>query len=186
MLEYDFRSDVGYWVHVTAHRFERAMNAEAAAEGMTYRQCQVLGWLSLEGELAQVELAERMNVEPPTLVRVLDCMERDGLVERVGCPDDRRRKVIRPTAKAEPVWAKIVACANRIRERAVRGLSVEETQTLQGLLEKVHDNLGEPGTAGATRGACRGGDREDSRGAAGVNGHRTPGPRVRREGAIER
>jgi len=186
MLEYDFRSGVGYWLHMTAHRFERAMNAEASAEGMTYRQCQVLAWLSLEGELAQCDLAERMNGEPPTLVRVLDCMERDGLVERVGCPDDRRRKVIRPTAKAVPVWEKIVGCVNRVRARSVRGLSPEEIGTLRGLLERVHDNLGEPASAGPNLGCGGAGDEEAPRRSAAANGHKTSGPRPRREGATRR
>lgn len=142
VLEHDFRSDVGFWIHAAAHRFERAMNAELSAEGLTYRQCQVLGWLALDGNLAQFELAERMNVEPPTLVRVLDCMERAELVERAACPEDRRRKVVVSTAKAVPVWEKIVACANRVRDRSVGGLSRDEQGTLRHLLQKVHDNLG--------------------------------------------
>ncbi|HEX6986355.1 MAG TPA: MarR family transcriptional regulator [Planctomycetaceae bacterium] len=141
MLEHDFRSDVGYWLHMAAHRFERAMNAEVASEGMTYRQCQVLAWLALAGDLAQVELADRMNVEPPTLVKVLDRMERDGLITRTGCAEDRRRKLIRPTAEAVPVWNRIVACANRVRDRSVRGLSPDEVRTLRSLLERVNENL---------------------------------------------
>ena len=143
LLENDFRSDVGYWVHIAAHRFERAMNEELAREGMTYRQCQVLGWLALDGQLAQVELAERMNVEPPTLVKVLDRMQRDGLICRDPCPDDRRRKYVRPTDKAVPVWGRIVECANRVRDRSVRGMSPKEVETLRKLLEQVHENLGE-------------------------------------------
>jgi MarR family transcriptional regulator for hemolysin len=141
LLEHDFRSDVGYWVHVTAHRFERAMNAELAAEGITYRQCQVLAWLALEGEQSQVELARCANVEPPTIVRVLDCMERDGLIKRLPSPGDRRRKLIRPTRKAVPVWKRIVACANRVRGKAQRGLTKAEEKTLRRLLRVVHDNL---------------------------------------------
>ena len=181
MLEHDFRSEVGYWVHTSAHRFERAMNAELSAEGMTYRQCQVLAWLSLDGELAQVDLAERMNVEPPTLVRVLDCMERDGLIERVGCPGDRRRKVIRPTAKAVPLWRKIVACANRVRDRSVRGLTPDEVRSLRSLLEKVHDNLGDS----ASEPPADGSHREAPRGTVSGVARRTPGPRKRREGAAK-
>lgn len=182
MLDYDFRSDVGYWVHIAAHRFERAMNAELAAEGMTYRQGQVLAWLSLDGDLAQVELAERMNVEPPTIVRVLDCMERDGLIERAACPDDRRRKVIRPTAKAVPIWQKIVACANRVREQSVRGLSPEEARLLRELLEKVHDNLGAAVSGLSLRGTVCGGNRERPVATGPESGRKTRRPRVRREG----
>lgn len=142
LLEHDFRSDVGYWVHITAHRFVRAMNAELATEGITYRQCQVLAWLALEGELSQVELARCANVEPPTIVRVLDCMERDGLIERAADEGDRRRKIIRPTPQALPVWKRIVKCAEKVRARAMHGLTEAQQQTLRTLLRVVHDNLG--------------------------------------------
>ena len=147
VLEQDFCSDVGYWVHMVAHRFERAMNAELSREGLTYRQCQVLGWLAVDGPLAQFELAERMNVEPPTLVRVLDGMERGELIERTECLADRRRKVIRPTERARPIWEKILVCANRVRDRMVRGLNPDEQETLRQLLCRVSNSFDQEPTA---------------------------------------
>lgn len=141
MLEYDFLADVGYWVHMSAHRFECAMNAELAAEGITYRQCQVLAWLALRGEQSQADLARNMHVEAPTIVKVVDRMERDGLIVREACPTDRRRKIIRPTRKAVPIWKRIVTCAERVRGRSTRGMSAKEVALLRKLLERVHDNL---------------------------------------------
>lgn len=144
MLEYQFQESIGYWICMTAHCYERAINAELTPQGITYRQCQVLAWLSLEGELSQVELAERMRIEPPTLVRVLDRMERDGLLIRQSCPDDRRRKLIKVLPKAEAVWKKIVACAERVKARATRQMTPEQLRTLQELLETVRANLADP------------------------------------------
>ena len=126
---------------MTAHSYERAINTELVPHGITFRQCQVLAWLALEGNQAQVELADRMQIEPPTLVRVLDRMERDGLIERGDCPGDRRRKMIAPLPKAQPVWKTIIACAERVRARATRGLTKGELRTLQELLARVQDNL---------------------------------------------
>ena len=141
MLNYDFQSSIGYWICTTAHHFERSMNHELTPEGITFRQCQVLACLALEGSLSQVELAERMNIEPPTLVRVLDRMERDGLLLREGCPGDRRRKMIRPLPKAKPVWKRIIACAERVRAKATRGMSPSQIKKLKQLLEIVQANL---------------------------------------------
>ena len=39
MLEYDFQSSVGYWLCMTSHAYERAMNEELTAQGITFRQC---------------------------------------------------------------------------------------------------------------------------------------------------
>lgn len=141
MLQYDFQSSIGYWICLSARHFERAMNQELIPQGITYRQCQVLGWLALEGNLSQVELADRMNIEPPTLVRILDRMERDGLIHRESCAEDRRRKMIRPLERAKPIWNRIIECAMRVRERATAGMSADEIATLQRLLSKVQHNL---------------------------------------------
>ncbi|MEQ8784755.1 MAG: MarR family transcriptional regulator [Pirellulaceae bacterium] len=141
MLQYDFDQSVGYWLMTTWQLYQKAFNEELAPQGITFRQCQVLGYLALDGTLSQCQLAERMKIEPPTLVRILDRMERDGWIERVACCEDRRRKQIRPTEAAEPVWSKIVACGRRVRARATQGLSPRQQQTLHKLLLRVQKNL---------------------------------------------
>ena len=143
VLQYDFQSSLGYWICMTSRAYERAIHQELLPQGITHRQCQVLAWLAMEGELSQVELADRMNIEPPTLVRVLDRMERDGLIAREACPDDRRRKLIKPLPKATPVWRKITTCAERVRTRAAKGMTVQQKETLKSLLALVQENLSE-------------------------------------------
>src|SRR5215475_9525250 len=75
VLEHDFKENLGYWVGMASRAFERALNEELAPHGITLRQCQVLGWLALEKELTLSQLADRLRIEPPTLVRILDRME---------------------------------------------------------------------------------------------------------------
>ena len=143
MLEHDFENSVGFWVCQASHALQRAFNEELAPQGVTYRQAQVLGCLALEGQLSQTDLAERMRIEPPTLVGILDRMERDGWIRRDGDKTDRRRKFIQPTTAAKPVWSKIVAAAKRVRTRASRGLSAAQLAQLKKLLGLVQGNLQE-------------------------------------------
>jgi MarR family transcriptional regulator for hemolysin len=126
---------------MTTQSYHRAVTEELSPHGITYRQSMVLGWLALEGELSQTELAAKMMVEPPTQVGNLDRMERDGLIARHTCPSDRRKKLVRASAAAEPVWDKIVECAKRVRERAIDGLSEQELSTLRKLLDRVAKNI---------------------------------------------
>jgi len=140
-IEYDFEASIGYWVTISALAFRRALNEELSPHGITFRQSQVLGWLVLEGDLSQTELAARMEVEPPTLAGIIDRMEAAGWVLRHGCDQDRRRKIIRVEPAAEPVWEKIAECARRIRSIAAEGLSEEQREQLQELLRIVHGNL---------------------------------------------
>jgi MarR family transcriptional regulator for hemolysin len=156
MLEYDFQSSIGYWLCLTGHAYERAMNEGLARQGITYRQAQVLGWLALEGELSQTELAGRMDIEPATLVRVLDRMERDGLVARSGCVGDRRRNVIKALAKSRPVWKKITATAERIKAQVVEGLTERQIATFKEVCRVVQANLGVEPPGGKRKGRCEG------------------------------
>lgn len=147
MLRYDFENSVGYWIIQAAHEYQQAVNEELAPHGITWRQGQVLGCLALHGPLSQSELAEQMRVEPPTLVGILDRMERDGWIRRDADPTDRRRKVIHPTDAAEPVWSKIATCARRVRARAIRGVTSEQLATLKELLTTIQQNLSGASTA---------------------------------------
>lgn len=141
LKQYDFEESVGYWVVLTAHAMKRALNEELAPHGVTLRQWQVLAWLALDGPLSQIELADRMDIEPATLVSVLGRMERDGWIRRDECPTDRRKRVVSPTAKAEPVWAKGVECALRVRARATRDFTPEQVKQAIALLSAMRDNL---------------------------------------------
>jgi MarR family transcriptional regulator for hemolysin len=144
VLEYDFDSSVGFWICQASQTFQRAMSEELAPQGVTFRQAQVLGCLALEGRLSQTDLADRLRIEPPTLVGILDRMERDGWIRRGGDTRDRRKKLIEVLPASKPVWTKIVAVAKRIRSRATQGLTVAELAQLKKLLSRVQANLEAP------------------------------------------
>lgn len=141
MLEYDFENSVGFWVCQASHAIQRAFNEELSPQGITFRQAQVLGCLALEGRLSQTDLAERMRIEPPTLVGIIDRMERDGWIRRFGDKTDRRRKFVEATPAARPVWTKVVSAATRVRSRATSGMSAAQLAQLKKLLTMIQVNL---------------------------------------------
>jgi MarR family transcriptional regulator, transcriptional regulator for hemolysin len=141
VLEQDFEESVGHWAHMLSRAFERALNEELAPYGITLRQCQVLGWLALEQELTQSQLAERLRLEPPTLVRILDRMEEAGWVARHPAPDDRRKKLIRPTKRVKPVWERIRSCIRAVRARAMQGIALDDLLSARRVLTAMHSNL---------------------------------------------
>jgi MarR family transcriptional regulator for hemolysin len=149
VLQFDFDESLGYWVCSTSHSLRRALNAELAKEGITYRQWEVLARIALGGELSQSELADCLGIEAPTIVGILDRMERDGWLERFSCPNDRRKKRIRATEKAESVWARMVDCAHRVRVQAREGLSQEDLDQLRSICARIRSNLEEPAPVAA-------------------------------------
>lgn len=143
MLEFDFENGIGFWICLTSHAMRRDMNVELAREGITFRQWEVLACVAL-GDETQTQIAERLGIEAPTLVGVLERMERDGWLERHCCTEDRRKKRIRVTRQVEKVWARMVECAHRVRARARVGLSDDDIRILKTLCEKIRQNLESP------------------------------------------
>jgi MarR family transcriptional regulator for hemolysin len=144
MLHYDFEESIGYWLCITAGAMQQAINDELSKHGITYRQFQVLGWLVHDGEqLSQAELAAKMAIEPPTLVGLLDRMEQQGWITRVGCPDDRRKKLVCLAPAAEAVWETMVETLLHVRAKATSRLSPEQVESLKEILRIVHGTLAE-------------------------------------------
>ncbi|TWU01208.1 MarR family winged helix-turn-helix transcriptional regulator [Stieleria varia] len=141
MQDYDFEGSIGYWICITSHLYQRQIDRELTPLGITFRQFQVLGWLVHDGELSQAKLAERMMIEPPTLVRLLDRMQAHGWIVRSSGDADRRRKIIQLGDQAKPVWDRVVECLRRTRDRATANMSADEVSTLQDLLRRVQGNL---------------------------------------------
>lgn len=141
MLRYDFEDSLGYWVFSVAHLMTRAMNDELGKLGITYRQWEVLCWLSYMGEITQSELADHMRIEAPTLVGVIDRMERDGWIVRETDPTDRRKKIIRATEKVEPMWEQMVDCAKDVRAKALRDVAPEDVKKTKEILTMIRGNL---------------------------------------------
>ena len=144
MVEYQFHESVNYWLCSAAGALRETLNAELSQHGITYRQFQVLAWLVHDNhELTQADLATRMMIEPPTLVGLLDRMEQQGWITRVGCPGDRRKKLVRPAPAAEEVWEKMVDVLRRVRARATARLTPEQADLLREMLQTIHETLTE-------------------------------------------
>jgi DNA-binding MarR family transcriptional regulator len=143
VLEFDFEQSVGCWITLTSHALRRALDEELAREGITFRQWEVLAWTTSSEKLSQAELAERMGIEAPTLGGILSRMERDGWLARSCCPNDRRVKRFRPTAKAEAVWGRMLDCCHAVRKRAVEGLNAEDLAAFKRTCETIRQNLGQ-------------------------------------------
>ena len=140
-MKYDFEESVGFWLTLAHQGYSRAISERLLPHGITFRQAQVLGYLELDGPQTQSELAARMLIEPPSLVGVLNRMERSLLVQRQGCAEDRRRNVIHLLPAAEALWHQIADCAREVRTEALRGMSAAEVKQLKRLLNRVSENV---------------------------------------------
>jgi MarR family transcriptional regulator for hemolysin len=119
------------------HRFEE----RARALRLTLPQCRVLVQLSKREGVSQAELAALADLEPMTLVRVLDRMEADGWVERRSDPSDRRARCLYLTPAGRPLVADVWRLVDLTRTESVAGLSPEAVEEFIGYMETIRGNL---------------------------------------------
>lgn len=90
---------------------------------------------------SQAALAERLEIQPITLTRLIDRMQAAGWVERRQDPQDRRVLRLYLTAQAEPVLAEIQKRAKAMLGEALAGLSDEQRAQLVDALCTMKQNL---------------------------------------------
>ena len=89
----------------------------------------------------QRELAQSVGVEGPTLARLLDGLEAQGLVSRQAVAEDRRAKQITLSAKAQPLIEQIEAISTQLRHELFAGIDPVELQRCQQVQERILANL---------------------------------------------
>lgn len=87
------------------------------------------------------ELARRSVTKMPTLTRVLNRMEDEGLIVRQALKGDKRVVQVTMTPKAVTTLRTVQAIGQKVFERAFEGVSGEEASAMTDLLRRVRANL---------------------------------------------
>jgi len=129
---------LGFVIHEVARLIRRRFEqyTRAAGLGLTRAQCAALAHLAREEGVNQATLAQRLDIEPITLVRLLDRLEEGGFIQRKPDPQDRRAYGLALTAKARPMLERIYELAGKVYEEAQAGLSKPDAIRL---LDQLHD-----------------------------------------------
>jgi DNA-binding MarR family transcriptional regulator len=122
---------------ILRHKFD----LRAKGLGLTRAQWQVLGTLRRCPGINQARLAEKLEVRPITLTRLLDRLEKTGWVERRLDADDRRVRRLYLTDQVASVVRRMRALGMELRQEAIGGLSHHEHATLLDLLKRIKTNL---------------------------------------------
>jgi MarR family transcriptional regulator for hemolysin len=129
-------------LNLIARRYRTRLNESLRAIGQTQARWDALFWISMAEEGAtQSDLAERIGVEGPTLVRMLNRLEQEGLVERRGAKADRRAKTIRMKSGADRALAQIAELSGPFRDDMLQDVSEAELRSCLAVLEKIMARL---------------------------------------------
>ena len=107
-------------LHSAAIHLLRRLRVEDKAMGLTPPRASVLSVLVFRGPVTMSALAEAEQVRAPTITRLIDGLERRGLVRRVNHPDDGRVQLVEATAAGKRLLQR--GRARRV-ERLMRGIA---------------------------------------------------------------
>jgi len=121
---------------------QRSQMGDALAEIGVYAGQEMFLWhLWQEEGLTQSQLVERMCVQPPTVSKMLDRLEKAGLVERRPDAENNHLSRVYLTEQGNVQKLAVRAIWMNIEQRLTQELSVEERIVLRRLLLQVHQNL---------------------------------------------
>jgi DNA-binding MarR family transcriptional regulator len=135
--------NVGALMHDVARLMRRRFERRARQTGLAITRQQAHALLSIarnEG-LSQAAIATMLDIEPIALVRLLDRLHEEGLVERRLHPTDRRVRTLWLTSLGWTMVDRILAINAQIRDEACAGLAPAAREALLRALDHMKANL---------------------------------------------
>ncbi len=122
-------------------KLRAVFDARVKERGLTLSRARALFALTKKDGLNQRELADELDIETPTLVRLLDGMEKQGFIERRVEVSDRRAKQIHMTELGRTVADEILRLADEIRAEVLQGIDAAELAVTKRVVRAIADNV---------------------------------------------
>jgi DNA-binding MarR family transcriptional regulator len=128
-------------VHRTAvQRQLEGMDLRVGMTGARYTLLMTL-YFSRENLLAQNEISKELNVSRTNITNLIDGLERDGLVERIPNPSDRRVSYARLTQQGHDLCVALMPAMTTLMSDATHDFSDDERAQLREFLYRVQRNI---------------------------------------------
>jgi DNA-binding MarR family transcriptional regulator len=107
---------------------------------ITGEQWAIIRLLWREDGLSQREIAEHTAKDKPNITRMLDALEKKGLIFRQPHPRDRRKYCIYLTKEGRELQARLTPLIEQLRAQVTRDLAAPELEALKTTLTKIYHN----------------------------------------------
>lgn len=128
--------DLCYKLQYLARLLIVELNEKMKPYGVTQGQLPVLCCLGENGGQTQTELCEKIQVEQPTMANTLRRMERDGLIRRTACDQDKRQARIYLTEQTRPSVTALQDKRDEVIAQMTQEMSLEDLETLHRLIDR--------------------------------------------------
>ncbi len=132
-----------YLLARASHQASSEFHAVAKEHGVSQVEWRVLSFLS-DGPASIGDLAAVTLLQQPTLTKVVDRMQRDGLVDRRPEPTDGRRVRVSVTRRGRALVADLIPLARRHEALVLDGYAPAEAKALKAALKTLIARTGRP------------------------------------------
>ena len=140
--QYNFDNSIGYKVYRTSRAFQKAFDLELRKNVcLTLSQWRVINILVSFNGITQKEIADKLELEAPSLIPMIDKLQSLELVERRSDPKDRRINRIYLTKKAESLYESMHECGLSIIKSATKGIDQDQLNIVTKYLDMIVHNL---------------------------------------------
>ncbi|MGI4748271.1 MAG: MarR family winged helix-turn-helix transcriptional regulator [Janthinobacterium lividum] len=122
--------------------WRRELDQQLRRYGLTdasWRPILLLG--NLETPIRQGDLVRMLDMDGPSLARLLETLERDGLVERVEDPADRRSKLVSIGAPGRAIHTHVHALATALGKKLLAGIDTDELAICHTVFDRIEQTL---------------------------------------------
>lgn len=131
----------GHRVNILARLYARRLNQKFLGTGITSSQFPVIMRLFEYERLTQNEICEQLFIEPSTISKTLDNMEKMGWIVRVVDQTDKREKRVEFTDKAREQFAFWFSLIDDLQSQILYGIPREDLEVFDRVLEQIEENL---------------------------------------------
>jgi DNA-binding MarR family transcriptional regulator len=131
---------VPYLLYRITSQLNRALRKRLKRSGINIARWRVLAVLKDNGRMNIGQIVERTIIEQPTVSRIVDQLEREGLASREISGVDSRFVQVVLTKAGEKAFSEIYPTATEHQKQALKGFTGKEIKTLITFLERIQKN----------------------------------------------
>ncbi|MFT0171365.1 MarR family winged helix-turn-helix transcriptional regulator [Paraburkholderia mimosarum] len=144
--DYDLGESVGYLISRVKSTMSNMVTQRAVAElGVTSQQASILFMVATGKCTLAAELAREYGIDASAVTRLVDRLEKRGLLQRVRSSEDRRAVHLALTPEGLAIAARMPAIFRSVTQHLSAGFTPEEVGFLKSMLRRILANSCEAG-----------------------------------------
>ncbi|WP_346939003.1 MarR family transcriptional regulator [uncultured Clostridium sp.] len=138
---FDLDDCIAFITNKSAKKLADEFNRRLQEHGTTRVQWIALFYIGKAGEISQKELSDYMDIKESSMVRLIDRMEKEELVERRKDSEDRRISKIILTDRGKFLKEELMPIGQEFQNDVVKGISKENLEVFKEVLQRMTYNI---------------------------------------------